>query len=68
MVLLMAPAERHRRLAEIITTQDELAAAFMRLDLMVRALARAEFCEPPSELRAVEAEIGRTLPETWRAK
>lgn len=42
----MTPAERHRRLAEIITAQDELAAAFMRLDWMVRELMRAEFCEP----------------------
>ncbi|KGJ18698.1 hypothetical protein [Paracoccus sanguinis] len=44
-------AERHRRLAEIITAQDELAAAFMRLDWMVRDLMRAEFCEPPDLAR-----------------
>lgn len=43
----MTPAERHQRLAAIITLQDELAAAFMRLDLQVRELMRAEFCDPP---------------------
>lgn len=47
----MTPAERHQRLAEIITAQDELAAAFMRLDWMVRDLMRAEFCEPPEIAR-----------------
>lgn len=65
----MTPAERHRRLAEIITLQDELAAAFMRLDLQVRELMRAEFCEPPSipNPNTVAAELNG-LPRIGRAK
>ena len=34
----MTAAERHQRLTQIVTVQDELAATFMRLDWLIRDL------------------------------
>lgn len=74
----MTSPELHSRLAMLITRADEMAAAFMQLDLEIRLLARAAFVDPATAAaeaeataeataRKVEAELGQRLPRIRRS-
>lgn len=47
----MNRAEFDRRLADLVARADEMAEAFMRLDLEIRLLARAASAESPATKR-----------------
>lgn len=71
----MTRAELDRRLAALITRADEMAAAFMQLDMEIRLLARAAFVDPAAaeaavevETQRAEADLGQRLPRIRRSR
>ena len=64
----MTAAERHQRLTQIVTVQDELAATFMRLDWLIRDLLRAEFPPEPDPADAADELSGVKLPRIRRSR